>query len=56
MFLKIWYYQISKKSKYLRILAMFLKANSEGVYILQSPAYIFRGIQSGCFWRQLFTV
>ena len=33
--------------KYLRIFAISLKATTERVYILEPPAYIFRGTQSG---------
>ena len=34
------------RKKYLRVLAISLKATCEGVYILQPLAYIFRGTQN----------
>ena len=39
---------LRNRKKYLRILAISLKATCEGVYVLQHPAYIFRDT-----WRDL---
>ena len=38
---------LRNRKKYLRILAISLKATCEGVYVLQPPAYILRGIWRG---------
>ena len=37
---------LRNRKKYLRILAISFKATCEGVYILQPPAYIFRGTRN----------
>ena len=38
---------LRKRKKYLRILAISLKATCEGVYVLQPPAYTYRGTWRG---------
>ena len=43
--------RLRNRKKYLRILAISLKATCEGVYILQPPAYVLRAFEVAASYK-----